>query len=102
MDILGFVILVSLIIVSLFNYLNLKKLNFPSKKCLYSSTTALDRTKGIMPEFVNPKYADAEKTVFKKPTRLECMMQVSIFDTIHSWLNIMYFFRLTFICEHNE
>jgi amino acid transporter len=37
MDILGFVILVSLIIVSLFNYLNLKKLNFPSKKCLYSS-----------------------------------------------------------------
>ena len=37
MGILGFVILVSLIIVSLFNYLNLKKLNFPSKKCLYSS-----------------------------------------------------------------
>ncbi len=35
----------------------------------------LDRTKGIMPEFVNPKYKDAEKTVFKKPTRLECMMQ---------------------------
>jgi UDP-sugar pyrophosphorylase len=28
-----------------------------------------------MPEFVNPKYADKEKTVFKKPTRLECMMQ---------------------------
>ena len=28
-----------------------------------------------MPEFVNPKYADAEKTIFKKPTRLECMMQ---------------------------
>lgn len=28
-----------------------------------------------MPEFVNPKYKDAEKTVFKKPTRLECMMQ---------------------------
>jgi UDP-sugar pyrophosphorylase len=39
----------------------------------YSST--LDRTKGNMPEFVNPKYADAEKTIFKKPTRLECMMQ---------------------------
>ena len=37
---------------------------------------ALERTKGVMPEFVNPKYADAEKTVFKKPTRLECMMQV--------------------------
>ena len=28
-----------------------------------------------MPEFVNPKYADAAKSVFKKPTRLECMMQ---------------------------
>lgn len=28
-----------------------------------------------MPEFVNPKYADAAKTIFKKPTRLECMMQ---------------------------
>jgi len=36
---------------------------------------ALDRTNGAMPEFVNPKYADAEKTIFKKPTRLECMMQ---------------------------
>jgi len=35
----------------------------------------LERTKGIMPEFVNPKYKDAAKTVFKKPARLECMMQ---------------------------
>ena len=35
----------------------------------------LAKTKGVMPEFVNPKYADKEKTVFKKPTRLECMMQ---------------------------
>jgi len=35
----------------------------------------LERTKGIMPDFVNPKYKDASKTVFKKPTRLECMMQ---------------------------
>ncbi len=35
----------------------------------------LSRTKGAMPEFVNPKYADEAKTVFKKPTRLECMMQ---------------------------
>ncbi len=33
------------------------------------------RTNGAMPEFVNPKYADEAKTVFKKPTRLECMMQ---------------------------
>jgi UDP-sugar pyrophosphorylase len=35
----------------------------------------LSRTKGLMSEFVNPKYKDAAKTVFKKPTRLECMMQ---------------------------
>ena len=36
---------------------------------------ALQATGGSMPEFVNPKYANAEKTAFKKPTRLECMMQ---------------------------
>lgn len=30
---------------------------------------------GLVPEFVNPKYADAAKSKFKKPTRLECMMQ---------------------------
>ncbi|GKY94867.1 hypothetical protein MPSEU_000451600 [Mayamaea pseudoterrestris] len=35
----------------------------------------LERTKGIMPEFVNPKYKDDTKTVFKKSTRLECLMQ---------------------------
>lgn len=35
----------------------------------------LERTQGIMPDFVNPKYKDETKTVFKKPTRLECMMQ---------------------------
>ena len=35
----------------------------------------LKKTKGLMPEFVNPKYADATKTTFKSPTRLECMMQ---------------------------
>jgi UDP-sugar pyrophosphorylase len=28
-----------------------------------------------MRRFVNPKYADEAKTQFKKPTRLECMMQ---------------------------
>jgi len=42
---------------------------------LESYSKVLDRTKGAMPEFVNPKYADAEKNIFKKPTRLECMMQ---------------------------
>ena len=35
----------------------------------------LARTGGLVPEFVNPKYADAAKNKFKKPTRLECMMQ---------------------------
>uniref|UniRef100_A0A7S1BAW7 UTP-monosaccharide-1-phosphate uridylyltransferase n=1 Tax=Corethron hystrix TaxID=216773 RepID=A0A7S1BAW7_9STRA len=38
-------------------------------------SNVLDRTEGAMPEFVNPKYADDTKTKFKKPTRLECMMQ---------------------------
>ena len=36
---------------------------------------ALDKTKGLIPEFVNPKYADETKTKFKSPTRLECLMQ---------------------------
>lgn len=42
---------------------------------LDSYVDALERTKGLMPEFVNPKYSDDSKTTFKKPTRLECMMQ---------------------------
>jgi UDP-sugar pyrophosphorylase len=36
---------------------------------------ALEKSQGLMPEFVNPKYKDDKKMVFKKPTRLECMMQ---------------------------
>jgi UDP-sugar pyrophosphorylase len=35
----------------------------------------LQQSGGNIPEFVNPKYADEAKTQFKKPTRLECMMQ---------------------------
>lgn len=35
----------------------------------------LEHSGGIMPEFVNPKYVDGNKNIFKKPTRLECMMQ---------------------------
>ena len=35
----------------------------------------LNETKGIIAEFVNPKYKDESKTQFKKPTRLETMMQ---------------------------
>ncbi|CAB9498501.1 UDP-sugar pyrophosphorylase [Seminavis robusta] len=42
---------------------------------LKAYSDVLERTKGIMPEFVNPKYKDEAKTIFKKPARLECMMQ---------------------------
>ena len=35
----------------------------------------LEATGGLIGEFVNPKYKDKERTLFKKPTRLECMMQ---------------------------
>jgi UDP-sugar pyrophosphorylase len=35
----------------------------------------LTQTGGVIPEFVNPKYANAERTEFKSATRLECMMQ---------------------------
>lgn len=35
----------------------------------------LKKTGGVIPEFVNPKYANETKTEFKSPTRLECMMQ---------------------------
>ena len=35
----------------------------------------LEETKGLVPEFVNPKYANEERTEFKAPTRLECLMQ---------------------------
>ncbi len=42
---------------------------------LASYVEILERTHGIIAEFVNPKYADETKTAFKKPTRLETMMQ---------------------------
>ncbi len=35
----------------------------------------LERTGGLIAEFVNPKYADSSRMKFKSPTRLECMMQ---------------------------
>jgi len=35
----------------------------------------MEQTKGVIPEFVNPKYADETRTTFKSATRLECMMQ---------------------------
>ena len=36
---------------------------------------ALAASRGVVGEFVNPKYANAARTAFKSPTRLECMMQ---------------------------
>ena len=35
----------------------------------------LAATGGVVPEFVNPKFADESRTAFKKPARLESMMQ---------------------------
>ncbi|GMH33977.1 hypothetical protein BSKO_01811 [Bryopsis sp. KO-2023] len=35
----------------------------------------LEKTKGVIGEFVNPKYKDDSRTEFKSSTRLECMMQ---------------------------
>ena len=40
----------------------------------YAKTLA-GEDKGVVIEFVNPKYKDDTRTEFKKPTRLECMMQ---------------------------
>ncbi len=42
---------------------------------LTSYVRILNDSQGIIAEFVNPKYADDTKTTFKKPTRLETMMQ---------------------------
>ncbi|HEY5621335.1 MAG TPA: UTP--glucose-1-phosphate uridylyltransferase, partial [Pontiella sp.] len=42
---------------------------------LASYVRILEASQGIIAEFVNPKYADESKTAFKKPTRLETMMQ---------------------------
>lgn len=39
------------------------------------SKTLRGEDQGVVLEFVNPKYKDSTRTVFKKPTRLECMMQ---------------------------
>lgn len=36
----------------------------------------LQATRGLIAEFVNPKYKDDSRTAFKSATRLECMMQV--------------------------
>jgi len=35
----------------------------------------LQTSKGLISEFINPKYADATKTLFKSSSRIESMMQ---------------------------
>ena len=50
---------------------NLNVLVFKSRPYL----NILEESKGLVPEFVNPKYADETRTKFKSPTRLECLMQ---------------------------
>ncbi len=42
---------------------------------LESYVRILEASQGIIAEFVNPKYTDDTKSAFKKPTRLETMMQ---------------------------
>ena len=42
---------------------------------LASYVKVLEQSKGIIAEFVNPKYADEARSEFKKPARLETMMQ---------------------------
>ena len=42
---------------------------------LPSYMATLETSGGAIDEFINPKYADATRTAFKSPTRLECMMQ---------------------------
>lgn len=42
---------------------------------LQEYNTVLKETKGLIAEFINPKYVDATKTAFKSSSRLECMMQ---------------------------
>ncbi|GAQ87502.1 UTP--glucose-1-phosphate uridylyltransferase [Klebsormidium nitens] len=42
---------------------------------LESYVKELSKTRGLVPEFVNPKYKDSSRTSFKSPTRLESLMQ---------------------------
>ena len=42
---------------------------------LDSYQNILEKSQGLVPEFVNPKYTDDTRTKFKSATRLECLMQ---------------------------
>lgn len=41
--------------------------------------------RGLISEFVNPKYRDDTRTAFKSATRLECMMQVGSGCRVSRW-----------------
>ena len=41
---------------------------------------ALDKTKGLIPEFVNPKYADETKTKFKSPINIMTKIKKSVLN----------------------
>ena len=42
---------------------------------LNSYMRILEKTQGLVPEFINPKYQDESRIKFKSTTRLECLMQ---------------------------
>uniref|UniRef100_A0A0A9XLY3 UDP-sugar pyrophospharylase n=1 Tax=Lygus hesperus TaxID=30085 RepID=A0A0A9XLY3_LYGHE len=42
---------------------------------LHDYVVVLKQSKGVVPEFINPKYADETKSKFKKPARVESLMQ---------------------------
>jgi hypothetical protein len=45
----------------------------------------LKARRGLISEFVNPKYRDDTRTAFKSATRLECMMQVGVGCRVSRW-----------------
>ena len=57
----------------------------------------LEKTEGLVPEFVNPKYVDESRTKFKSSTRLECLMQ-DIPKLIKNQENIGYIYLDRWFC----
>lgn len=57
----------------------------------------LDESNGLVPEFINPKYADKEQSLFQSPARLECMMQ-DLPKIMHSKRRIGYCSLPRWIC----
>jgi len=77
--------------------------NFVMSLPLYARKLA--ESEGVVPEFVNPKYADAEREKFKSPTRLECMMQdfAVLFDGVEEVVGCTQMERwVSFSCVKNN